>query len=136
MNDTSSAGTSRPRPAVRLSIAALLCAAVTIVGAESPAAAATPVEDMGCRMVVFDNLWEHPYSRDGMVDKYQGCKVRKGWSKKAYRAMKERQWRLNDRLEASECTVGAHHLSGVTRTHYKGTRVVVFKYRFDYLRSC
>jgi len=87
-------------------------------------------------MVVFDNLSEHPYSRDGMVEKYQGCKVRTGWSKRAYRATKDRQWRLNDLLEDSECTVGARHLSGVTRTHYKGTRVVVFKYRLDYLRSC
>ncbi|ABL79297.1 MULTISPECIES: hypothetical protein [unclassified Nocardioides] len=133
---TSSARLARARPAARLTIVALLCAAVTIVSGGSPAAAATPVEDMGCRMVVFDNLWEHPYSRDGMVLKYRGCKVRKGWSKKTYRAMKDRQWRLNKHLAASECTVGDHHLSGVSRTHYKGTRVVVFKYRFDYVLSC
>ncbi|MEV5003890.1 hypothetical protein [Nocardioides sp. LML1-1-1.1] len=132
----SSAGPARARPAARLTLLALVCAAVTVVGGGSQAAAATPVEDMGCRMVVFDNLWEHPYGRDGMVAKYQGCKVRKGWSKRTYRAMTDRQGRLNKRLEASECTVGDHHLSGVTRTHYKGTRVVVFKYRFDYLLSC
>ena len=28
------------------------------------------------------------------------------------------------------------HLSGVRRTTYKGIRVVVFKYRFDYLVPC
>jgi hypothetical protein len=82
MNDTSSARPERARPVVRLTIVALLCAAVTIVSTESPAPAGTPVEDMGCRMVVLDNLWEHPYSRDGMVLKYRGCKVRNGWSKR------------------------------------------------------
>ncbi len=67
----------RPHQASRLITVALLCASVVMVGNPSPAAAAVPVEEMGCRMVVFDNLWEHPYSRDGMVSKYRGCKVQK-----------------------------------------------------------
>ena len=87
-------------------------------------------------MVVSTTCGSTPTAATGWVEKYQGCKVRTGWSKKAYRATKDRQWRLNDLLEDSECTVGARHLSGVTRTHYKGTRVVAFKYRLDYLRSC
>ncbi|WP_157559583.1 hypothetical protein [Nocardioides sp. Soil777] len=32
--------------------------------------------------------------------------------------------------------VGDYHLSGVRRTTYNGIRVVVFKYRFDYLVPC
>ena len=49
---------------------------------------------------------------------------------------KNRQWRLNNHLASSECRVGNYHLSGVRRTTYKGIRVVVFKYRFDYLVPC
>jgi len=59
--------------------------------------------------------------------------VKRGWSTKAYRALKNRQWRLNNHLSSSERRVGDYHLSGVKRTTYKGSRVVVVKYRFDYL---
>ena len=52
------------------------------------------------------------------------------------RHLKNRQWRLNNHLVSSECRVGDYHLSGVRRTTYKGIRVVVFKYRFDYLVPC
>ncbi|GGO85364.1 hypothetical protein GCM10011584_05160 [Nocardioides phosphati] len=59
---------------------------------------------------------------------FRGCLVKRGWSTKSYRALKSRQWRLNNHLASSECRVGDYHLSGVRRTTYKGIRVVVFKY--------
>ena len=106
------------------------------MGAESPAAAATPVEDMGCRMVVFDNLWEHPYSRDGLVDKVSRVQGPDGLVQEGVPRDEGPPVAAQRPPRAFECTVGARHLSGVTRTHYKGIRVVVFKYRLDYLRSC
>jgi hypothetical protein len=68
-----------------------------------------------------------------MRHEFRGCIVKRGWSAKAYRALKNRQWRLDNHLSSSECRVGDYHLSGVKRTTYKGVRVVVFTYRFDCL---
>jgi len=69
-----------------------------------------------------------------------GCDTRSAaaWSSEAGRPRptgrsRTGQWRLNNHLSISECRVGDYHLSGVKRTTYKGIRVVVFKYRFDYL---
>ena len=100
--------------------------------------AAVPVEDMDCRMVSWtsDSVFDTSYSHDGMRHTFRGCLAKRRWSAKSHRALKSRQWRLNNHLASSECRVGDYHLSGVGRTTYKGTRVVVFKYRFDYLVSC
>ena len=58
---------------------------------------------------------------------FRGCLVKRSWSPKSYRSLKNRQWRLNNHLASSECRGGDYHLSGVRRTTYKGIRVVVFK---------
>lgn len=123
--------------AVLATLAAVLAAALCLAPA-APAAAAVPVEDMGCRMVIWasDSVFDTSYAHDGMRHTFRGCLVKRGWSTKSYRALKNRQWRLNNHLASSECRVGDYHLSGVRRTTYKGTRVVVFKYRFDYLVPC
>lgn len=99
---------------------------------------AVPVEDVGCRMVIWasDSVFDTSHAHDGMRHTFRGCLVKRGWSTKSYRALKNRQWRLNKHLASSECRVGDYHLSGVRRTAYKGTRVVVFKHRFDYLVRC
>jgi len=83
-----------------------------------------------------DSVFDTSYSHDGMRHTFRGCLVKRGWSTKSYRALKSRQWRLNNHLASSECRVGDYRLSGVRRTTYKGLRVVVFKYRFDYLVPC
>lgn len=123
--------------AVLATLAAVLASALCLA-ATSPAAAAEPVEDMGCRMVIWasDSVFDTSYAHDGMRHTFRGCLVKRGWSTKSYRALKNRQWRLNNDLASSECRVGDYHLSGVRRTTYKGIRVVVFKYRFDYLVPC
>ena len=115
-------------------LAGLLVSALCLVPA-TPAAASEPVEVMGCRMVIWaaDSVFEHSYDHVGRRHTFRGCLVKRGWSTTAYRALKNRQRRLNNHLSSSECSVGDYHLSGVRRTTYKGTRVVVFKYRFDYL---
>lgn len=118
-------------------LAELLVSALWLVPA-TPALAAEPVEDMGCRMVIWasDSVFEHSYDHVGMRHTFRGCIVKRGWSTTADRASKNRQWRLNNHLSSSECRVGDYHLSGVRRTTYEGTRVVVFKYRFGYLVPC
>jgi hypothetical protein len=118
-------------------LVALLASALCLVPA-TPAAAAEPVEDMACRMVIWasDSVFETSYDHDGMRHKFRGCMVRRCWSTKAYRALKNRQWRLNNHLSSAECRVGDYHLSGVQRATYKGIRVVAFKYRFDYMVPC
>lgn len=123
--------------AVLATLAAVLASALCLAPA-TPAAAAEPVEDMGCRMVIWasDSVFDTSYAHDGMRHTFRGCLVKRGWSTKSYRALKNRQWRLNNHLASSECRVGAYHLSGVRRTTYKGIRVVAFKYRFDYLVPC
>ena len=83
-----------------------------------------------------DSLFEHSYDHVGMRHKFRGCMVKRGWSTKAYRALKNRQRRLNNHLSSAECRVGDYQVSGVQRTTYKGSRVVVFKYRFDYMVPC
>jgi hypothetical protein len=90
-------------------LAAALCQAPT-----APAAAAVPVEDMGCRMVIWasDSVFDTSYAHDGMRHTFRGCMVKRGWSTKSYRALKSRQWRLNNHLASSECRVGDYHLSG------------------------
>jgi hypothetical protein len=125
------------KPVLLSALAALLCALGSLTPA-APAAAATPVEDMGCRMVIWasDSVFEHSYSHSWMRHRFRGCLGKRGWSTMAYRAMKVRQWRLANHLKTSDGRVGTYHLSGVSRTHYKGIRVVVFKYRFDYLVPC
>jgi len=128
-----------PARAILATLAAALTAALTIaLTSASSAAAATPVEDMDCRMVIWasDSVFDTSYSHDGMRHTFRGCLVKRGWSTKSYRALKSRQWRLNNHLASSECRVGDYRLSGVRRTTYKGLRVVVFKYRFDYLVPC
>lgn len=124
-------------PAVLATLAAVLASALCL-SATSPAAAAEPVEDMGCRMVIWasDSVFDTSYAHDGMRHTFRGCLVKRSWSTKSYRSLKNRQWRLNNHLTSSECRVGDYHLSGVRRTTYKGIRVVVFKYRFDYLVPC
>jgi hypothetical protein len=126
-----------PARAILATLAAALTAALTLSWA-APAAAATPVEDMDCRTVIWaaDSVFDSSYSHDGMRHTFRGCLVKRGWSTKSYRALKNRQWRLNNHLSSSECRVGDYRLSGVRRTTYKGIRVVVFKYRFDYLVPC
>lgn len=123
--------------AVLATLAAVLASALCLAPA-TPAAAAEPVEDMGCRMVIWasDSVFDTSYAHDGMRHTFRGCLVKRGRSTKSFRALKNRQWRLNNHLASSECRVGDYHLSGVRRTTYKGTRVVVFKYRFDYLVPC
>lgn len=123
--------------AVLATLAAVLASALCLAPA-TPAAAAEPVEDMGCRMVIWasDSVFDISYAHDGMRHTFRGCLVKRGWSTKSSRALKNRQWRLNNHLASSECRVGDYHLSGVRRTTYKGIRVVVFKYRFDYLVPC
>ncbi|MBM0128182.1 hypothetical protein [Pimelobacter simplex] len=123
--------------AVLAILAAVLTSALCLTST-SPAAAAVPVEDLGCRMVIWasNSVFDTSYAHDGMRHKFRGCLVKRGWSTKSYRALRERQWRLNSHLASSECRVGDYHLSGVRRTTYKGIRVVVFKYRFDYLVPC
>jgi hypothetical protein len=123
--------------AVMATVLGLLASALLLASA-TPAAAAEPVEDMGCRMVIWaaDSVFDHSYDHTGMRHEFRGCLVKRGWSTKAYRALKNRQWRLNNHLATSECRVGDYHLSGVKRTTYKGVRGVVFKYRFDYLVPC
>jgi hypothetical protein len=83
-----------------------------------------------------DSVLDTSYAHDGTRHKFRGCLVKRGCSTKSYRALKNRQWRLNNHLVSSECRVGDYHLSGVRRTTYKGIRVVGFKYRFDYLVRC
>ena len=83
-----------------------------------------------------DSVFDTSYAHDGMRHTFRGCLIKRGWSTKSYRALENRQWRLNNDLASSECRVGDYHLSGVRRTIYKGIRVVVFKYRFDYLVPC
>ena len=124
-------------PAVLATLAAVLASALCLT-ATSPAAAAEPVEDMGCRMVIWssDSVFDTSYAHDGMRHTFRGCLVKRGWFTKSYRSLKNRQWRLNNHLASSECRVGDYHLSGVRRATYKGIRVVVFKYRFDYLVPC
>lgn len=114
-----------------------ILASALLLAPATPAAAAEPVEDMGCRMVIWtaDSVFDTSYDHSGMRHTFRGCMVKRGWATKAYRALKNRQWRLNNHLSISECRVGDYHLSGVKRTTYKGIRVVVFKYRFDYLAS-
>ena len=123
--------------AVVATLAVVLASALCLAAA-SPADAAEPVEDMGCRMLIWasDSAFDTSYAHDGMRHTFRGCLVKRGWSTNSYRALKERQWRLNNHLASSECRVGDYHLSGVRRTTYKGIRVVVFKYRFDYLVPC
>ena len=123
--------------AALLTVLGILASALLLAPA-APAAAAEPVEDMGCRMVIWtaDSVFDTSYDHSGMRHTFRGCMVKRGWSTKAYRALKNRQRRLNNHLSSSECRVGDNHLSGVKRTTYKGIRVVVFKYRFDYLVPC
>lgn len=123
--------------AVLVTLAAVMAAALCLAPA-APASAAVPVEDMGCRMVIWasDSVFDTSYAHDGMRHTFRGCLVKRGWSTKTYRALSNRQWRLNNHLASAECRVGDHHLSGVRRTTYKGIRVVVFKYGFDYLVPC
>ncbi|UUW88621.1 hypothetical protein [Pimelobacter simplex] len=123
--------------AVLATLAAVLASALCMAPA-APAAAAVPVEDMRCRMVIWasDSVFDTSYAHDGMRHTFRGCLVKRGWSTKSHRALKNRQWRLNHHLASAECRVGDYHLSGVGRTTYKGIRVVVFKYRFDYLVPC
>ena len=118
-------------------LAAVLASALCLAPA-TPAAAAEPVEDMGCRMVIWasDSVFDTSYAHEGMRHTFRGCLVKRGWSTKSSRALKNRQWRLNNHLANSECRVGDYHLSGVRRTTYKGIRVVVFKYLLDYLVAC
>ena len=58
---------------------------------------------------------------------FRGCLVKRSWSPKSYRSLKNRPCRLNSHPASSECRVGDYPLSGVRRTTYKGIRVVVFK---------
>jgi len=85
----------------------LLASALCLVPA-TPAATAEPVEDMGCRMVIWasDSVFETSYDHVGMRHKFRGCRVRRGWSTRAYRAVKNRQWALNNHLSSAECRVG------------------------------
>ena len=124
--------------AVLAALAAVLASALCLTSTSPAAAVAVPVEDMGCRVVIWasDSVFDTSYAHDGMRHQFRGCLVKRGWSTKSYRALKNRQWRLNNHLASSECRVGDYHLSGVRRTTYKGIRVVVFKYRFDYLVPC
>jgi hypothetical protein len=117
-----------PVRAILATLAAVVTAALGLTSA-SPAAAAEPVEDMGCRMVIWssDSVFDTSYAHDGMRHTFRGCLVKRGWFTKSYRSLKNRQWRLNNHLASSECRVGDYHLSGVRRTTYKGIRVVVFK---------
>jgi hypothetical protein len=135
-----SPGRARRGPTHRTVLATLtpVLASALSLTSTSPAAAAVPVEDMGCRMVIWasDSVFDTSYAHDGMRHKFGGCLVKRGWSTKSYRALKNRQWRLNNHLASSECRVGDYHLSGVRRTTYKGIRVVVFEYRCDYLVPC
>ena len=77
----------------------------------TPAAAAEPVEDMGCLMVIWtsDSVFDTSYNHSGMRHTFRGCLVKRGWSTKAYRALKNRQWRLNNHRSSSECRVGDYH---------------------------
>lgn len=70
----------------------------------SPAGAAEPVEDMGCRLVIWAavSVYEHNSDHVGMRHMFRGCLVKRGWSTKAYRALENRQWRLNIHLSSAE----------------------------------
>ena len=67
-----------------------------------------------------------------MRRKFRCCMVNRGWPSKACRALKKPAGAEQSPSRA-ECRVGDYHLSGAQRTTDKGTRVVVFKYRFGYL---
>ena len=125
------------RRAVLATIAAALASALCL-SVTPPPAAATPVEDMGCRIVIWasDSVFDTSSAHHGMRHVFRGCLVKRGWSTKSYRALKSRQWRLKSHLADVEGRVGGYSLSGVRRTTYKGIRVVAFKYRFDYLVPC
>jgi len=98
--------------AVLATLAAVLASALCLTSAP-PAAAAVPVEDMGCRMVIWasDSVFDTSYAHDGMRHKFRGCLVKRGWSTRSYRALENRQWRLNNHLASSECRVWDYHLS-------------------------
>jgi hypothetical protein len=48
---------------------------------------------------VFDTFYHHT----GMRHEFRGCMVKRGWSTKADRALKNRQWRLDNHLGSTEC---------------------------------
>lgn len=133
---------ARPATAKRIIAGGAVALAVSASLLVAPSASAAPVEDMGCGQVLWakDNIFDHPsgFSPSGNVARYKGCLVKRGWASKVYRSMKDRQWRLNQKLSTSPCTADGPtpYLSGVTRTKYKGIRVVVFKYRFGWLTAC
>ncbi|ABL81766.1 hypothetical protein [Nocardioides sp. XL1] len=97
-------------PAVLATLAAVLASALCL-SATSPAAAAEPVEDMGCRMVIWasDSVFDTSYAHDGMRHAFRGCLVKRSWSTKSYRSLMNRQWRLHNHLASSECRVGDYH---------------------------
>ncbi len=75
-------------PAVLATLAAVLASALCLAPA-TPAAAAEPVEDMGCRMVIWasDSVFDTSYAHDGMRHTFRGCLVKRGWSTKSYRSL-------------------------------------------------
>ena len=77
-----------------VTVLGILASALLLVPA-TPSAAAEPVEDMGCHMVVWtsDSVFDTSYDHSGMRHTFRGCMVKRGWSSKAYRALKNRQWR-------------------------------------------
>jgi hypothetical protein len=87
-----------------------------------------PVEDMDCRMVIWasDSVFDTSYAHDGMRHTFRGCLVKRGWSTKSSRALKNGQWRLNNHESGSGTTTSP---AGGSPT--RGIRVVVFKYRFE-----
>ena len=67
--------------AVVATLAVVLASALCLAAA-SPADAAEPVEDMGCRMLIWasDSVFDTSYAHDGMRHTFRGCLVKRGWS--------------------------------------------------------
>ena len=115
-----------------------IVASALLLAPATPAAADEPVEDMGCRMVIWtsDSGLRHllrPLRDATHVPRLHG---QAGLVDHGLPCAQEPAAATQQPLSSSECRVGDYHLSGVKRTTYKGIRVVVFKYRFDYLVPC